>query len=85
MNYNQQTQTLKVTIIHISPVMKIHYVYRVVVEKNGEVQQAYLYQRQPSIIFNKYTYNIPAVSGDVLTVSAYCNLFGYLSKSQTIQ
>jgi desulfoferrodoxin (superoxide reductase-like protein) len=83
-NYKQQTQTLKVTIIHFSPAVNIHYVYRVVIEKNGEVQQSHLYQKQPSIIFNTYTYNISAGPSDVLTVSAYCNLFGYLSKSQKI-
>jgi hypothetical protein len=83
-NYNQQTQILKVTVIHLSPAVSIHYIYRVVVEKNGVVEQSHLYQKQPNIIFNKYTYNISAVPGDVLTVSAYCNLFGYLSKSQKI-
>jgi hypothetical protein len=84
LQYQPQTHTLKVTIMHFSPIMKIHYVYRVEIDKNGEVYQAYLYNRQPRILFFSYTYNVSINPGDTITVSAYCVLWGFIQKSQTI-
>jgi hypothetical protein len=84
LQYNAQTNTLKVKVLHISPAPKIHYVYRIEIDKNGEVYQAYLYQKQPKIFLSTYTYNVTVSAGDTITVSAYCMLWGFLQKSQTI-
>ncbi|DAC71942.1 MAG TPA: hypothetical protein DSN98_07745 [Thermoplasmata archaeon] len=84
LTYQKQTNTLKVTILHFSPAMKIHYVYRVEIDKNGLVYQAHLYLRQPRIAFFSYTYNVTANPGDTLTISAYCILWGFIQKSITV-
>jgi len=82
--YNPTAHTLKVTIEHLTPVRKIHYVYRVEIDKNGVVYQAYLYKSQPRFALFSYTYNVTANPGDTLTVSAYCILWGNIQRSQTI-
>ena len=84
LQYQTSTHTLKVTIIHFSPATKIHYVYRIEIDKNGAVYQAHLYPSQPRILLFSYTYNVTANPGDTLTVSAYCILWGFIQKSQKI-
>jgi hypothetical protein len=82
--YQASTHMLKVTVLHFSPATKIHYVYRIEVDINGMVYQSHLYQKQPGILVLRYTYNVTANPGDVLTVSAYCILWGFIQKTQTI-
>ena len=84
LQYNAQSHTLKVTIVHLTPAVKIHYVYRVEIDINGAVYQAHLYRSQPRFIVFSYTYNVTANPGDTLTVSAYCILWGNIQRSQTI-
>jgi len=81
LKYDKNTDTLKVIVSHISPVRGFHYIYRVAVEKNGVLEQSHFYKKQPAFFLNRYEYNISASSGDILTVSAYCILFGYNSVS----
>ena len=76
--------TLKVTILHFSPVPKIHYIYKVDVEKNGVIYLSQQYTSQPKILFYTYTYNVNATTGDVLRVTATCVLFGHLTRSITV-
>jgi len=82
--YQVNTDTLKVTVSHISPVRSIHYIYRIVVEKDGVLEQVHFYNKQPRFFLNTYEYNLSAGPGDVITVSAYCILFGYNTRSTTI-
>jgi hypothetical protein len=84
LKYNATTHTLTVKVIHLSPAPKIHYVYRVEIDKNGQVYQSYIYQKQPGIFLLKYTYNVTASPGDTLTVGAYCVLWGFLQKSMIV-
>ncbi|HVQ00189.1 MAG TPA: hypothetical protein VMT57_01615 [Candidatus Thermoplasmatota archaeon] len=84
LKYNMQTQTLTVKVIHFSPAPKIHYVYRIEIDKDGQVYQSYVYQKQPGIFLLKYTYNVTASPGQTLTVSAYCVLWGFLQKSMVV-
>lgn len=84
LKYNTQTHTLTVKVIHLSPAPKIHYVYRVEVDKNGQVYQVHLYQKQPGIFLLTYTYNVTASPGETLTVSAYCVLWGFIQKSMVV-
>jgi hypothetical protein len=79
-----QPGTLQVTILHFSPAPKIHYVYKVDVEKNNVASLSTQYTSQPKIFFYTYTYNITAATGDVLTVTATCVLFGHLTRSITV-
>jgi hypothetical protein len=82
--YQPQTQTLSVTILHFSPVVKVHYVYKVDVLKNGNPDSTHLYTSQPKWFFFTYTYNVTATTGDQLAVTAYCSLFGHLTRSITV-
>jgi hypothetical protein len=82
--YQPQNQTLSVTILHFSPAVKIHYVYKVDILKNGNPDSTHLYTSQPKVFFYTYTYNVTATTGDQLSVTAYCSLFGKLTRSITI-
>jgi len=84
LKYDKNTEILKVLVFHFSPVRTFHYIYRVIVEKNGVLEQSHFYSKQPSFLANRYEYNISASSGDMLTVSAYCILFGYNTFSITV-
>jgi len=84
MKLKYQPNTLTVTILHFSPVTKIHYVYKVDIENNGELVTSQTYQSQPRFFFYTYTYNVTASTGDVLTVTAFCSLFGKLTRSMTV-
>jgi hypothetical protein len=82
--YNEKTNVLKVQIFHFSPLRSIHYVYRIVIQKNGELDQAHLYSRQPGFAINRYSFNLTAESGDQITVSAFCVLWGYNTNMKAI-
>lgn len=84
MKLQYKPNTLTVTILHFSPITKIHYVYKIDIEKNGELVDSQLYQSQPRFFFFTYTYNVNATTGDMLTVTAYCSLFGKLTRSTTV-
>jgi hypothetical protein len=84
LKYTAETHTLVVKVIHFSPAPKIHYVYRIEIDKNGQVYQSYEYQKQPGFFLLTYTYNVTASSGETLTVSAYCVLWGFIQKSMVV-
>jgi hypothetical protein len=84
MKLTYQPDTLKVTILHFSPFRTTHYVYKIDVEKNGQPYTSELYSSQPRFFFNTYQFNVTAISGDQLTVTANCNLFGKLTRSITV-
>ncbi len=84
LKYNPGTHTLTVKVIHLTPAPKIHYVYRIEIDKNGLVYQSYLYQKQPKLFLLTYTYNVTAAPGETLTVSAYCVLWGFIQKSMVV-
>jgi hypothetical protein len=85
LKYTTETHTLAVKVIHFSPAPKIHYVYRIEIDKDGQVYQSYVYQKQPGFFLLKYTYNVTASPGETLTVSAYCVLWGFIQKSLVVQ
>jgi hypothetical protein len=82
--YQVSTNTLKVTLTHATPVRSIHYIYRIIVQKNGVLEQSHFYSKQPRFFINTYEYNLSANPGDVITVSAFCILFGYNTRSTTV-
>jgi hypothetical protein len=75
---------LKVIILHFTFAPKIHYIYKVDIEKNGQLVNSELYQSQQRLIFVIYKYNLTASSGDQITVTAYCSLFGKITRSITV-
>ncbi len=82
--YDVGTSTLKVILTHATPVRSIHYIYRIIVQKNGVLEQSHFYSKQPGFFINTYEYNLSANPGDVITVSAFCILFGYNTRSTTV-
>ena len=82
--YDKNTDTLKVKISHFSPLRRIHYIYRIVIQKNGEIEQVHFYSKQPGFLINRYKFNLSAETGDQITISAYCILYGYNTKTKTI-
>jgi hypothetical protein len=84
LTYQQDTDTLNVIVLHFSPFKTVHYVYKIDVEKNGQPYTSELYSSQPRFFFNTYQFNVTAISGDQLTVTANCNLFGKLTRSVTV-
>ena len=84
MKLDYEPDTLDVLILHFSFAPKIHYVYKLDIEKNGDLYSSEQYTSQPKFLFFRYTYNMTATSGDEITVTAYCSLFGKLTRSITI-
>jgi len=84
MKLDYEPDTLDVLILHFSFAPKIHYVYKLDIEKNGDLYSSEQYTSQPKLLFFRYTYNMTATSGDEITVTAYCSLFGKLTRSITI-
>lgn len=75
---------LKVIILHFTFAPKIHYIYKVDIEKNGQPVTSELYQSQVRLIFVINTYNLTASAGDQITVTASCSLFGKITRSITV-
>ena len=83
LSYDKTTGTLSVTIRHPSAMLDWHYIKTVSIEKNKENLLDSSYEVQPENEFT-YTYTIAAVSGDTLTVTATCSLYGTTAAHITI-
>lgn len=79
-----EPDTLQVSILHFSFAPKIHYVYKVDIEKNGVLYSTESYTSQPRFLFFRYSYDVTATTGDELSVTAYCSLFGKITRSTTV-
>jgi hypothetical protein len=84
MKLTYEPDKLTMTVLHFSPFRTAHHIYKVDVEKNGQPYLSELYNNQPTFFFYTYQYNVTAISGDQLMVTANCNLFGKLTRSITI-
>jgi hypothetical protein len=84
LEYNFDTQKLNVTITHNTNNPNNHYVNKVEIEKNDVLNITENYNSQPSPDTFTYNYTIETIAGDELTITAYCNLFGSITKSITI-
>ena len=84
MKLDYEPDTLQVSILHFSFAPKIHYVYKIDIEKNGVLYSTESYTSQPRFLFFRYSYSVTATTGDELTVTAYCSLFGKITRSMTI-
>ena len=84
LDYSLETQTLSIAITHQVSDPDNHYVEKIEVTENGFPLLTEEYTSQPSPSTFTYTYTIAAREGDVLDVTAYCNLFGNMKKQITI-
>jgi len=81
LTYDQPGQNLQVKIIHKTP-WTSHYLKKVIVKKNGAAVETYEYTSQPDPNEFTYAYKLEAAPGDVIEVTASCNIFG--SKTATL-
>jgi len=84
LEYDFDSQTLSVTITHNTLDPNSHYIYKVEIEKNEVVYLTEEYDNQPTADTFTYTYEIEADIGDLLSVVAYCSLYGSLTDSLTV-
>ena len=84
LDYNPETQTLSIAITHQVSDPDNHYVEKIEVTESGFPLLTEDYTSQPSTSTFTYTYTVAAREGDVLDVTAYCNLFGSMKKQITV-
>ena len=84
LGYESVNQTLEVSITHQVSNPDTHYIYNIILKKNGETVNSYDYTSQPSSTSFTYTYDINATNGDVIAVVANCIQGGSISNDVTI-
>jgi desulfoferrodoxin (superoxide reductase-like protein) len=85
LDYNKETSELSVTITHLTPAPTAHYIYKIDIELNDEEINSEEYTSQPTTDTFTYIYIVDAEFGDVITVTAYCNIQGSISRSLTVR
>jgi len=84
-NYDLETSELSVTITHETPAPTVHFIYKVDVEVNDNMIISEEYDNQPTNDIFTYIYTLTAEIGDVIDVTAYCNIQGSLTRSITVR
>jgi desulfoferrodoxin (superoxide reductase-like protein) len=82
--YDMSTQTLSVTINHPTASVSTHHIESVEIKKNGASISNTKYDTQPTDSVFTYTYKIQAVKGDIIEVTATCNLWGHKTSTLTV-
>ena len=82
--YDTGEGTLSVKIDHYTVSAGMHHVELVEIKKNGVSVGKNEYKSQPTDSIFTYSYKITAVKGDVIEVTASCNLWGRKTASLTI-
>jgi glucose/arabinose dehydrogenase len=76
LSFDQENQTLNVTIMHKVSTPSSHYVARVDLTKNGQIVHSFDYTSQPTSTQFTYSYAMNASGGDVLKATATCSIAG---------
>ena len=77
--YELSSHTLSVTVFHSVGDQNTHYIEYVTINKNGAFETDRNYTSQASVSAYLDVFNIDAVQGDVLQVTAYCNQGGQIT------
>lgn len=86
LSFDIETSTLKVSVSHMVAKITKHYVDKIVVELNDEEIISQKFSIQGSGARQEASYIIPGVrSGDKISVTAYCNISGKISKVLSIE
>lgn len=83
LQYDGSAGALNVTVTHLVDDVTTHYIYSIVIEKNGAVIQDVHYTSQTSPDTFTYQYEVPAIPGDVISATATCNHYGARSAEYT--
>lgn len=81
--YNITSQKLEVTVRHDTSFPGFHYINKIEIKK-GDSVSVHNYQSQPTKSEFTYTYDVPAAQGDVVEVTAACNLAGSKTVKVTV-
>lgn len=79
-SYNERSGELNVTITHQVPDPGVHYVREVLVTINGNVVHDRQYTSQPAPGAFTYTYPLLPRPGELIEVTASCNIAGSISR-----
>jgi hypothetical protein len=79
-----QPGDLAVTVTHNVANTSAHYVYRVTILINGAPAGTFTYTSQPSNNTFSYMYRVPAAQGDVIGVTAECNIAGSITRTLVV-
>ncbi|MHA2426473.1 MAG: Loki-CTERM sorting domain-containing protein [Candidatus Hermodarchaeia archaeon] len=82
--YELSSHTLSVTVFHSVGDPNTHYIEYVTINKNGAFETDRNYTSQASATAYLDVFNIDAVQGDVLQVTAYCNQGGQITDQVTV-
>lgn len=85
LDYDFETKILDVTISHNTPGPTVHFINRVDVEINDELYLSEDYDSQPTTDTFTYSYTVEAEIGDIIKVTAFCNIQGSITKSITVR
>jgi len=82
--YDLPNQELTINIVHSVADPNTHYIFEIKIWKNNILEKQYNYTSQPTTSSFSYIYNVTAIVGDILKVSAECNIAGTLIKELTV-
>jgi len=84
LSYDFGTQTLEVTVSHSVSDPSSHYIEQIQIWKNDVSQIIQTYTSQTSYSQHEDSFNIDAADGDVLKVTATCNVAGSYTNQITV-
>jgi len=82
--YNTDSNVLDVSITHQVSNPETHFIYNVIIRKNGDTYNNYEYTSQPTNSNFTYSYEVNTSKGDIIEVFIDCNLGGSLTKQLTV-
>ena len=85
-NFDDEKKELEVIVIHPVTTPHKHFIAKIIIKRNDKVLVVKEYDKQEANQAQTLVYSIPkARAGDIITVEAYCNRIGSLSKTMEIQ
>ena len=85
-NFDKEKKELEVIVIHPVTTPHKHYIAKIIIKKKNKVLVEEEYNNQEGNDAQTKVYSIPKLrTGDVITVEAYCNRIGSLSKTIKIE
>lgn len=81
---NTDTDTIEVLLVHDVADAARHYVNTVSIVKNNEPVETVPYTSQPSAGTFTYQYSLPLQEGDIITITARCNIGGSITREVII-
>ena len=72
LNYDSDSQTLKIDVAHVSNNVREHYIRRLVIYKNGLEIKSMTFPRQPTPTGFTQDISLATQPGDLIKVEAFC-------------